>query len=129
MTYTRLILMLSLQLPDDIKDRYMAEHGTTPSVDVLTFCKRELMQCIWLLLLDDEFMKAYEHGMLVTCGDGVTRRLFPRIFTYSADYPEKYVFHQRAGSPSDHSLITSQDAPDCPQAAVKPPLPSLSRPP
>lgn len=89
MTCSRHILTLSSQLPDDIKDRYMAEHGTTPSVDVLTFCKRELMQCIWLLLLDDEFMKAYEHGMLVTCGDGVTRRLFPRIFTYSADYPEK----------------------------------------
>ena len=24
------------------------------------------------------------------CGDGIKRHLFPRIFTYSADYPEKY---------------------------------------
>ncbi|TBU36276.1 hypothetical protein BD309DRAFT_1073507, partial [Dichomitus squalens] len=27
--------------------------------------------------------------VLIVCGDGVTRRVFPRIFTYSADYPEK----------------------------------------
>ena len=37
------------------------------------------MQAIWLLLMDEEFMEAYEHGMLVTCGDGVVRRLFPRL--------------------------------------------------
>ncbi|KAG8989787.1 hypothetical protein FRB90_002072 [Tulasnella sp. 427] len=39
--------------------------------------------------MDDEFLHAYQHGIVVKCGDGVTRRLFPRIFTYSADYPEK----------------------------------------
>lgn len=83
------VLTSRSQLPDDMKDHYKAEHGTTPSADVLTFCKRELMQRIWLLLLDEEFMKAYEHGILVTCGDGVIRRIFPRIFSYSADYPEK----------------------------------------
>ena len=33
----------------------------------------------------------YEHGVIVTCADGIVRRVFPRIFTYSADYPEKYV--------------------------------------
>lgn len=58
-------------------------------MDVQTFCKRELMQRIWVILLDDEFMEAYEHGILVTCGDGVVRRIFPRITSYSADYPEK----------------------------------------
>lgn len=51
------------------------------------------MQKIWLLLLDDEFMDAYTRGIKLVCGDGVTRRIFPRIFTYSADYPEKYVFN------------------------------------
>jgi hypothetical protein len=49
------------------------------------------MQKIWLLLLDPEFMNAYVHGILITCGDGVKRQIFPRFFTYSADYPEKYV--------------------------------------
>ncbi|TBU26150.1 hypothetical protein BD311DRAFT_668148, partial [Dichomitus squalens] len=76
-------------LPDALKDFYMATYGTSPSVDELKFCKRELFQRIWLLLLDAEFMHAYEHGIVLTCGDGVVRRIFPRIFTYSADYPEK----------------------------------------
>jgi len=58
---------------------------------VLTHCKRDLMHAIWSQLLDDEFMEAYIHGMLVECVDGTVRRFFPRIFTYSADYPEKYV--------------------------------------
>ena len=30
---------------------------------------------------------------MISCADGVIRRVFPRIFTYSADYPEKYVMH------------------------------------
>lgn len=49
------------------------------------------MQAIWRLLLDEDFLHAYEHGIVITFADGVTRRVFPRIFTYSADYPEKYV--------------------------------------
>ncbi|KAI0816876.1 hypothetical protein BC628DRAFT_1334130, partial [Trametes gibbosa] len=76
-------------LPDTLQDFYTDVYGVPPSKDVLTFCKRELMRQIWLWLMDTEFMDAYEHGMLVTCGDGVVRRLFPRIFSYSADYPEK----------------------------------------
>jgi hypothetical protein len=41
--------------------------------------------------LDPEFMYAYIHGIVIECFDGILRRFFPRIFTYSADYPEKYV--------------------------------------
>lgn len=59
------------------------------------------MQQIWLLLLDKEFMEAYEHGILIECADGVIRRLFPRIFTYSADYPEKCVFVRMYWAESD----------------------------
>ncbi|OSD02554.1 hypothetical protein PYCCODRAFT_1367089, partial [Trametes coccinea BRFM310] len=76
-------------LPDGLQDYYMHVYGTAISNDVLTFCKRELMQRVWLLLLDDDFLEAYKNGILVKCGDGVTRRIFPRILTYSADYPEK----------------------------------------
>ncbi|EIW53823.1 uncharacterized protein TRAVEDRAFT_132848 [Trametes versicolor FP-101664 SS1] len=76
-------------LPDELRDYYKEQYKTSPSTDVLTFCKRELMQRIWLLLLDEEFMDAYKNGILVICGNGVTRRIFPRIFSYSADYPEK----------------------------------------
>jgi hypothetical protein len=54
-----------------------------------THCRRELMHEIWRLLLDDEFLHAYEHGIVLTCADGVQRRIYPRIFTYSADFQEK----------------------------------------
>jgi hypothetical protein len=47
------------------------------------------MHAIWDLLLDEEFMHAYEHGNIICCSDGVTQRIFPRFFSYSADYPEK----------------------------------------
>jgi hypothetical protein len=50
------------------------------------------MQAIWLFLLDEEFMHAYEHGIVVQFADNVKRRVFPRFFTYAADYPEKQVF-------------------------------------
>lgn len=49
------------------------------------------MHAVWLLLLDDEFMEAYEHGTLVMCADNILRRKFPRFFTYGTDYPERYV--------------------------------------
>lgn len=65
--------------------------GEGPSPDVLTHCRRELMHAIWGQILDDDFMYAYEHGIVIRCPDGILRRFFPRFFTYSADYPEKYV--------------------------------------
>lgn len=57
----------------------------------MAHCHRELTHEQWRLLLDNEFLHAYEHGIVMQCGDGVMRRFHPRIFTYSADYPEKYV--------------------------------------
>ncbi|KAF9045034.1 hypothetical protein BJ165DRAFT_1346358 [Panaeolus papilionaceus] len=56
---------------------------------ILTHCKRELLQEVWRVLLDDDFVHAYKYGIVVMCVDGIERRIFPRIFTYSADYPEK----------------------------------------
>jgi hypothetical protein len=49
------------------------------------------MHAVWRLLLDDDFMEAYEKGIIIRFPDGIERRLFPRFFTYSADYQEKYV--------------------------------------
>lgn len=57
--------------------------------DVMAHCKRELFHAMWSTLLDDEFINAYRDGIVITCYDGKQRRVFPRIFTYSADYPEK----------------------------------------
>jgi hypothetical protein len=47
------------------------------------------MHKVWDKLLDDNFVDAYEHGFIMECQDGISRRFYPRIFTYSADYPEK----------------------------------------
>jgi hypothetical protein len=47
---------------------------------------------VWNLLLDDVFVYAFKYGMVVKCAGGVERRAYPRFFTYSADYPERYVF-------------------------------------
>jgi len=57
--------------------------------DVVAHCKRELFHAVWRILIDDDFIDAYENGIVIKCYDGVYRRVFPRIFTYSADYPEK----------------------------------------
>ena len=56
---------------------------------VTTHCRRELFNAVWKKILDDDFIKAYQEGLVIKCSDGITRRIFPRIFTYSADYPEK----------------------------------------
>ncbi|KJA20606.1 hypothetical protein HYPSUDRAFT_141916, partial [Hypholoma sublateritium FD-334 SS-4] len=77
------------KLPSSFWDFYLALTGDGPPEDVLTHCRRELMHAIWTLLLDKEFMVAYEHGIVIVCPDGISRRFYPRIFTYSADYPEK----------------------------------------
>lgn len=55
----------------------------------MTHCARELMHEQWKILLDDEFLEAWKHGLVILCPDGLLRRFYPRIFTYSADYPEK----------------------------------------
>ena len=47
------------------------------------------MHAIWLLMLDDEFVKAYREGLVTQFIDGATRRAFFRFVIHSADYPEK----------------------------------------
>ncbi|KAF8914344.1 hypothetical protein CPB84DRAFT_1630471, partial [Gymnopilus junonius] len=76
-------------VPDDFSDTYMRKFGKPPSKAVETHVKRELMQKVWLLMLDDEFVNAYRNGIVTECADSLFRRYFPRFFIYSADYPEK----------------------------------------
>lgn len=56
---------------------------------MLTYLKRELMHAIWNILITPQFIHAYIHGFEVLCYDGIKRLVFPRFFSYSADYPEK----------------------------------------
>ncbi|KAL4261253.1 hypothetical protein AB1N83_010639 [Pleurotus pulmonarius] len=76
-------------LPDSLKDEYRKLHGHPPRPAYLTYLKRELMHAVWRLLLTAEFIHAYVHGIVIKCFDGIARLLFPRFFTYGADYPEK----------------------------------------
>ncbi|KIN98947.1 hypothetical protein M404DRAFT_156535 [Pisolithus tinctorius Marx 270] len=80
--------------------------------DVLTHCKRELFHAVWKVLLDEEFVEAYRDGFIVKCYDGVHRRIFPRIFTYSADYPEKVLLagiHDKGSCPCPRCLIKKEE--------------------
>lgn len=91
------------QLPDDFKD-FVTEHvgGKHQSDAFYTHCHREFFHEQWKMLLDKDFIHAYEHGLVIMCCDGIARRFYPRIFTYSADYPEKqvtfYVLANKANS-------------------------------
>ncbi|THH16116.1 hypothetical protein EUX98_g9355 [Antrodiella citrinella] len=76
-------------LPDDVQDFIRAKFGKPGTATYLTHCRRELFQGAWAIMLDDQFVEAYKHGMVVDCADGIRRRIYPRIFIYSADYPEK----------------------------------------
>ncbi|KZT12196.1 uncharacterized protein LAESUDRAFT_754689 [Laetiporus sulphureus 93-53] len=99
-------------LPHIIQDVYQKLYDTAATADVLRFCKRELFHKIWTLILDPEFMHAYEHGILLRCGDGILRHLFPRFFTYSADYPEKVLIaciRYLARCPCPRCLILKND--------------------
>lgn len=80
-----------LQIPDEIHDKIRAKLGKAAAKPVITHCHRELLHAIWQIILDDEFVEAWQHGIILTCADGIQRRFYPRIFTYSADYPEKCV--------------------------------------
>lgn len=56
---------------------------------MLTHLRRELMHAIWDLLLDNKFKDAYNNGILITLLNGLRWLMFPRMYTYSADYVEK----------------------------------------
>ncbi|KAG8724423.1 hypothetical protein FRC09_018881, partial [Ceratobasidium sp. 395] len=76
-------------LPDAIREEITKLHGKVPTDALITHLRRELMQEVWKALMDDEFIDAYFNGVEIKCANGITRRVFPRILTYSADYPEK----------------------------------------
>jgi hypothetical protein len=56
------------QLPDAFKD--FASHYTGaggPTNAFLTYCRREMFHAQWAILLDDDFVYAYMHGIVVEC--------------------------------------------------------------
>ena len=81
-----------LPFPDSLQDQIKAFHEkwNTQKSKILTHCCQELMHAVWRLLLDDDFLHAYTYGIIICCVNGIEQQVYPQIFTYSADYPEKY---------------------------------------
>ena len=65
--------------------------GKGPNPSFLAHCAREMYHTQWSIILNNEFLKAYRHGIVVKCYDQISHCFYPRIFTHSADYKEKYV--------------------------------------
>ncbi|RXW13183.1 hypothetical protein EST38_g12672 [Candolleomyces aberdarensis] len=63
--------------------------GRLPPKSFLAHCKMEMFHAQWEILLDDRLLDAIKNGIVLMCQDGIERRFYIRIFTYSADYPEK----------------------------------------
>ena len=102
----------------------MEAFGVPPPADVVTHCRRELFHAVIELILKGQLAEAYKHGILIEFPDGVTRRVFPRFYSYSADYPEKSVTLCRMLGYS----LTSQQGSDCNYEEPGPvPLPTLRR--
>ncbi|KAI0312029.1 hypothetical protein OF83DRAFT_1067878, partial [Amylostereum chailletii] len=79
-----------LKLDGSFRDFLREQAGMDkPSKQFLTHAKRELFHAQLKILIDSDFVEAYIHGIVVECPDGISRRFFPRIFTYTSDYPEK----------------------------------------
>ncbi|KAF5344215.1 hypothetical protein D9757_014413 [Collybiopsis confluens] len=77
------------KLSEDFKGWYQEQYGCTPTEAVMTFMRREIPHAIYAELFDKDFMNAYRDGIILRCGNKVTCSMFPRLFTWSADYPEK----------------------------------------
>ena len=74
----------------DAFDDFLQQKGVSNTAQLKAHCRRELFHAVWRIILGDpEFREAYKHGIVLECTDGIKRRFYLCIFTYSADYPEK----------------------------------------
>ncbi|KIO16448.1 hypothetical protein M407DRAFT_40576, partial [Tulasnella calospora MUT 4182] len=78
-------------LPSTFQDFVVDQRGFPADPKLETHCRRELFHGVWKLLLDKKFIRAYKHGILIEFPDRIIRRVYLRIITYSADYPEKVI--------------------------------------
>ena len=84
------LFLFKSQLPDAFK-AFATDHlgGKGPNSTFMAHCQREIFHAQWVIILDDEFLEAYEHGTVIKCCDDIQRHFYPHIFIYSADYREK----------------------------------------
>jgi hypothetical protein len=83
-----------VQLPVDFNQFCMNITGKAPPAALKAHMCCELFHALWYLMLDDDFVQAYAHGIVIKFADGIKHLVFPRIFLYSADYPKKFVLYR-----------------------------------
>ncbi|KAH7339925.1 hypothetical protein B0J17DRAFT_547771, partial [Rhizoctonia solani] len=77
-------------LPDHIWEIIMEYlNGKPPPESLITHLQHELMHKVWAYLLDNNFLHAWNHGIVVKGANGVEWQVFPQIKIHSIDYPEK----------------------------------------
>ena len=66
--------ILCFYLPNGFKD-FLTEHlgNKGATIMLLTHCQREFFYKLWKLILDKEFMTAYQQGIVITCCNGIKR--------------------------------------------------------
>ncbi|TFK25959.1 hypothetical protein FA15DRAFT_638473 [Coprinopsis marcescibilis] len=98
-------------MPERIKDFIAKRTGGKVQDKHLAFLNREAFHEQWSILLDEELQDAIENGIVLMCHDGVLRRFYIRIFTYSADYPEKILLAgiKRGNCPCPRCLVSKAD--------------------
>ena len=82
-------MAICIQLPDNVQNFIRTSMDMHATDALMTHCHREIYHAALAQLLDEEFVAAWERGVVMDCYDGVRCCIFPWIFTWSADYPEK----------------------------------------
>ncbi|KAJ3530358.1 hypothetical protein NMY22_g8609 [Coprinellus aureogranulatus] len=99
-------------LPDSFKDYLTRRSGGKIPPDLMAHMNREYFHAQWKIILDEDLLKAIVEGIVIICPDGVARRFFIRIFTYSADYPEKVMIatiKTKSDCPCVRCLVVKQN--------------------
>ncbi|TFK17859.1 hypothetical protein FA15DRAFT_732967 [Coprinopsis marcescibilis] len=98
-------------LPDHIKDFITKRTEGKVQDKHLSFLNREVFHEQWSILLDEELKDAIENGIVLMCHDGVLRCFYIRIFTYSADYPEKILLAgiKQGNCPCPQCLVSKEN--------------------
>ncbi|TEB19277.1 hypothetical protein FA13DRAFT_1758237 [Coprinellus micaceus] len=81
--------------------------GKLPPNPFMSHCRSEAMHAQWRIILDEELLDAINNG-LIEC------RFYIRIFTYSADYPERVLIatiRQRGDCPCTRCSVKHRDRP------------------
>jgi hypothetical protein len=78
-----------MQLPNELLEFMTERLNRSPPPDLVAHLRQEQFHAVWSTILNEEFVAAHKNGVLVTCADKIQRRLYPRVMTYSTDYPER----------------------------------------